>query len=481
MTTAVQTDLVVIGAGPAGANAALAAAEAGIAVHLVDEAPQAGGQVWRAPVDGVAAGRSPDARAGADLRARVAASCVAVAPSQRVWSVLRQPDGLGFRVDGMGPDGPLSITAPRLVAATGAYERIVPFPGWTLPGVIGLAGATILLKSHGVVPGQRIVVAGAGPLLLAVAAGLLDAGVKPLALVDLDGRRDWLARLPALATRPHLAARGARWRARISAAGIPVFHRHAVRDATGGDCVETVTLAPVDATGAFTGGNERSFDVDALVVGHGLTPGADIPRLLHAETRYDGLRGGVVPIVDRFGRTSVPGLFAVGDGAGVRGADAAVAAGRLCGLAAAHDAGRVGPAAFDADAAPLLRAAAGHRRFSDAIAGAFTVRPGQVASVPGSAAVCRCEDVTRRDIETAAEDGARDVNQMKHFTRCGMGPCQGRICGEVAAWLLALKLGVPRDAVGSFTARPPLRPVAIGDLIGSFSYGDIPIPEPAPL
>ena len=481
MIAAVRTDLVVVGAGPAGANAALTAAAAGINVHLVDEAPQAGGQVWRAPVDGVTAGPTPDARAGADLRARLAASGVTLASSRRVWSVLRLPDDQGFRVDCVGADGALSVTAPRLVAATGAYERVVPFPGWTLPGVIGLAGATILLKSHGVVPGDRIVVAGAGPLLLAVAAGLLDAGVKPLALVDLDGRHDWLARLPALATRPGLAVRGARWRARILAAGIPVFHRHAIREAAGADRLDAVTIAPVDRTGAFTGGEQRSLQADALVVGHGLTPGADIPRLLKAETRHDGLRGGVVPVVDRFGRTSVPGLFAVGDGAGVRGADAAVAAGRLCGLAAAHDAGRVGRTAFDGAAAPLLTAAAGHARFSDAIAGALALRPGQVASVPGPTTVCRCEDVTRRDIEAAAEDGARDVNQMKQFTRCGMGPCQGRMCGEVAAWLLALRLGVPRGAVGSFTARPPLRPVAIGDLVGTFSYADIPIPEPAPL
>lgn len=481
IATPVESDLVVIGAGPAGASAALAAADSGLSVHLIDEAAQAGGQVWRAPVDGVAAGRSPDARAGADLRARVTASRVITLTSQRVWSVLPEDDGQGFRVDSVGADGPVSVSAPRLIAATGAYERIVPFPGWTLPGVIGLAGATILLKSHGVVPGERVVVAGAGPLLIAVTAGLLEAGIRPLALVDLDGRRDWLARAPALASRPGLASRGARWWARILAAGVPVFHRHAVREASGIDRLERVTVMPVDATGAFTSGKERSFAADALIVGHGLTPGAEIPRLLQADTRYDALRGGVVPVVDPFGRTSVPGLFAIGDGAGVRGVDIAVAAGTLCGQAVAREAGRIDQPAFDALTSPVLKKIAGLRRFSDAAAKSMALRRGQVASVPALTTVCRCEDVTRADIDAAAEHGAQDVNQMKHFTRCGMGPCQGRMCGEIAAALLALKRGVNREAVGSFTARPPLRPVPLSDLVGTFRYGDIPIPEPAPL
>ncbi|MEO0384766.1 MAG: NAD(P)/FAD-dependent oxidoreductase [Pseudomonadota bacterium] len=474
------TDLIVVGAGPAGANAAITACAHGVDVHLFDEAPKAGGQVWRAPVDDLPEGNTPEAHEGSALRDCLAVSGVTVHNGQRVWSTLIKSDG-EFQVDSLGPEGPMTVQAPRLVAATGAYERIVPFKGWTLPGVMGLAAATVLLKSHGVVPGERPVIAGAGPLLLAVAAGMLDAGVKPLAIIDLDSRVDWLMRLPALLTRPNLAARGAGWVARVRKAGVPILHRHAVRAVDGHDQMTRVTVSPVDASGAFIEGNDKHFDADALVVGHGLTPGGDIPRLLGARMQHDALRGGYVPQMDVFGRTSINGLFAIGDGAGIRGVDAAVTAGQACGLVVAHEADRLDTIRFEREVAPLRKACNRQNRFSDAIGGAMALRSGQVASVPKSAIVCRCEDVTRGEIEAAGDAGASDVNQLKHFTRTGMGPCQGRMCGEVAASLLAQHLGVERHAVGSFTARPPLRPVAMGELTGSFSYDDIPIPEPAPL
>lgn len=475
-----STDLIVIGAGPAGANAAIIANAHGVDVHLFDEAPKAGGQVWRAPIDDIPESNTPEAREGSSLRDRLAASGVTVHTGQRVWSVLTKADG-EFQVDSLGPEGPMTVQAPRLVAATGAYERIVPFKGWTLPGVMGLAAATVLLKSHGVVPGERPVIAGAGPLLLAVAAGMLDAGVKPLAIIDLDSRVDWLMRLPALLTRPNLAARGARWAARVRGAGVPVLHRHAVRAVDGHDQVKRVTVSPVDASGAFIGGDDTHFDADALLVGHGLTPGGDIPRLLGARMQHDALRGGYVPEMDAFGRTSVDGLFAIGDGAGIRGADSAVTAGQACGLVVAHEIAQLDTIKFEREVTPLRKACNRQNRFSDAIGGALALRSGQVATVPEDAIVCRCEDVTRGEIEAAGDAGASDVNQLKHFTRTGMGPCQGRMCGEIAASLLAQRLGVERQAVGTFTARPLLRPVAMGELTGSFSYDDIPIPEPAPL
>lgn len=475
-----ETDLIVIGAGPAGANAALIADSYGVDVHLLDEATQAGGQVWRAPVDDFQKSDTPEAREGSSLRRRLTASGVKTLMGQRVWSILINADGL-FQVDSLGPEGPIALTTPRLVAATGAYERIVPFNGWTTPGVMGLAAATILLKSHAVVPGKRPVVAGAGPLLLSVAAGMLDAGVKPLAVIDLDSRVDWLTRLPSLATRPKQVARGAGWAAQVRKAGVPILHRYSVRSVDGHDQVERVTVSPVDASGAFTDGKDRQFKADALLVGHGLTPGADIPRLLGAKTWHNPLRGGYVPDTDAHGRTSIDGLFAIGDGAGIRGADAAVTRGQICGLAVAKESGHLSDVEFGHKVKPLLKACKKQSHFSDAIAETLALRSGQVASVPKSAVVCRCEDVTRAEIEVAGSAGARDVNQLKHFTRTGMGPCQGRLCGEIAATILSQHLGVARQTVGTFTTRPPLRPVAMGDLTGTFSYDDIPIPEPAPL
>ncbi|MDE1568864.1 NAD(P)/FAD-dependent oxidoreductase [Aquabacter sediminis] len=468
-------DLIVLGAGPAGGNAALSAAEAGLKVVLFDQQSDAGGQVWRAPLPGVSAPASPEAENGGALRARLAASAVDCRFGRTVWSV-----GGRFRVDAVGPAGNETVEAPRLIAATGAHERVVPFPGWTLPGVIGLAAATVLLKSHRALPGRRVVVAGCGPLLAVVAAGILKEGGEVAAIADLAGPQEWLRALPALATQPRLLARGAGWALKIGSARVPVLFRHGVRAAEGVEALARVRLAPLDHAGAFTSGTEQVLDVDGLCIGHGLVPGAEVTRLFRVEQGFDRRRGGFVPQLDEDGRTGLHGLYACGDGAGLRGALVAEAAGRLAGLAAAHDAGALSASAFATAAAGPRVALAKARAFSDAMADMMALRPAQVSAIPPDTVVCRCEDVTRAQIEAAHADGARDMNQLKHFTRCGMGPCQGRFCGDVAAELLAAKVG-SREAVGSFTARPPLRPVALADLMGAFDYSDIPIPAPAPL
>lgn len=462
-----EYDLIMLGAGPAGANAALAASAGGLRVALIDEQHEAGGQVWRAPSSGVAGlPGSPEGREGDDLRGRLAASAVAFYRDRRVWSVTE-----GFRVDTVGPDGAETFHAARLIAATGAHERVVPFPGWTLPGVIGLAAATVLLKAHAVLPGQAIAVAGVGPLLAAVAAGIVKHGGHVVAVADLAGPADWLAAVPALLGQPRLLARGAGWALQLAGARVPVLFRHGVRRAEGAAVLNRVILTPVDSAGAWSSGRERVFDADCLAVGHGLVPGAEVPRLLRATMHFDRRLGGWVPVLDAEGRTSIPGLYAVGDGAGLRGAAMAASAGTRAGMAACRDVGRTG----------AERSASASAGVATAMADLMALRPAQVAAIPHETIICRCEDVTRAEIEQAAQDGAADVNQLKHFTRCGMGPCQGRFCGDVAAELLAQHRGVTREAVGLWTGRVPLRPVPLADLLGQFRYGDIPVPPPAPL
>lgn len=471
-----RTDLIVIGAGPAGANAALSAAAAGLSVVLLDEQDAAGGQVWRKPLDGLPKlPASPEQQRGNGLRQQIAASSIQFLTGRRVWSI-----GGAFRVDALGPAGNEMFEAPRLIAATGAHERVVPFPGWTLPGVIGLAAATNLLKSHGVLPGNRIVVAGCGPLLVAVAAGVLKLGGTVAAIVDLDGRGDWLRALPSLASQPRLLAQGVGWMMKIGLANVPYYRRHGVMAAMGDGQLHGVTLGPVDDGGASIAGATVTIEADCLCVGHGLVAGSEVTRLLRAEHRYDGRRGGFVPVLDDAGRTSISGLYACGDGYGVRGAASAEWAGRLAGLAAARDADALGSDDFDRKADECRRGLTRLQRFSDAMADRMALRAPQVATVPEAAIVCRCEDVSRADVEAAIAAGARDVNQLKHFTRCGMGPCQGRMCGDVAGALLAAHVG-GRDAAGCWTMRPPLRPIPLEDLMGTFDYSDIPIPKPAPL
>ncbi|MEM6486755.1 MAG: (2Fe-2S)-binding protein [Pseudomonadota bacterium] len=497
----------VIGAGPAGASAAVVLAEAGCDVLVIDEAPRPGGRIWCAPPPALDGGRpSAEAAAGDSLRDplgdRLAASRAALLADTVVWSVGRiegapggaaggAPGGAApedarprFRIDVLTPEGPVAVVARSLLVAIGTTERVIPFPGWTTPGVVGLAATTQLLKNQGMAPGRRVAVAGAGPLLASVAAGVLETGAEVAAVADIAGPGDWLAALPALAREPRRAARGAArgagwWMACLRRGVRPAF-RTGVVAAEGGDRLEAVVLGPVDRAGApVAGAPTRRVACDALAVGHGLAPATEITRLMRARHVFDRDLGGWYPRTDHQGRTTVPGLYVAGDAAGVRGAAFATLAGAGTGLAMARDLAAAGaPPPAPAREGPVWRAMSRLTR----------QRPAMSAAISPQTVVCRCEGVTRAEIDAAVDDGAHDINQLKHFTRCGMGPCQGRICGDVAAELLALRLAdgmadidAARRRVGQWTGRSPLRPVPLDAMIGAFTYDDIPVPDPAPL
>ncbi len=453
-------DIAILGGGPAGMAAATEAARAGARTVLLEESRDPGGQVYRKPAfDGP---RDADQRAGDALRAALSASGAEVITGARVWGLGGGPlvaEGFApFVVSALGAE----VTARTLILATGTHERIIPFLGWTLPGVMGLAAATILLKAQGVLPGRRVVVAGQGPLLYAVAAKIIAGGGRVVAIADAATTGEWARALPALFARPDVLARGLAWRAQIMVARVPVLMGAAVTQAVGED-----RLAGVRIDG-------RLMEADALCIGHGLVPATEASRAYRAAHVHDPLLGGWVPVLDADRRTSVPGLYAAGDGSGLRGAAAAPASGRIAARAALRDLGFAAPASAWGAYARAARAGA-------AMAGLMALRPELVARIPPDTEVCACENVTRAAIEAAADAGAGTMNQLKHFTRCGMGPCQGRMCGEAASALLAARRGVPVAAVGFATGRTPLRPVPMAAILGDFDYADIPVPAPAPL
>ena len=315
----------------------------------------------------------------------------------------------------------------------------------------------------------------------AVAVGILKAGGKVAGIVDLASPGDWLAKWPALVARPNLAARGAAWRARLLRARVPIFHQHAmevVEEVPGGGLRAIVSR--VDRHGLRKHDARREFLVDAVAVGNGLTASIDITRLLRVTHHYDALRGGWVPTLDSEFRTSLGGLYVAGDGAGLAGADAAAADGTLTGLAVARDLGAMRETTYRA-ALQLLRPRARRaRNFGTAMAGLMALRPAMVRTIPPETIICRCEDVTRAEIDEAAREGARTVNQLKAWTRCGMGPCQGRICGDIVGALLAGDAGA-REPVEYFTGRTPFRPLPLSLLAGNFEYTALKLPPPAPL
>lgn len=467
-------DLIVLGAGPAGVSAALLAAAKGLRVALFDENAAAGGQVYRAPIFADAKMDGAEFRTGEKLRDALSRSSVRSFLGHVVWAVTGD-----FRVDALGPEGAIFCTSTVLLVATGTTERVVPFEGWTLPGVIGLAAATILLKSQRTLPGKTTLVAGCGPLLTVVAGSTLKAGGNVKGIVDISSRSEWVKSAGALLIRPAIFKQSLNYSLPILRARTPIYSRHTlVKVSMQGDKL-LAELAPCDASARPVNGPRKKILVDCVAVGHGLTPSSDITRLLHAKHHYSRAAGGWIAQTDEKGQTSRERLFIAGDGAGIRGAAAAFEQGKRVGLACVSIVrGHEEP---KSEAQNLSQAWQNAAIFGQKMAAMMALREGHVTTIPPNTVVCRCEDVTRAEIEQACEAGAHDVNQLKAWTRCGMGPCQGRTCGDIAAELLATKLGVTREIVGIFSPRTPLRPLTISDMTGDYDYADIPIPKAAPL
>ncbi len=474
-----KVDLVVLGAGPAGVAAANVASKEGAEVVIIDENSSAGGQIYRAPPNEFQpqnSFKSDEFREGEKQRNILENSDLTALFKHRVWSVSSD-----LVVSTVGPNGLSSWHARSLIIANGALERIIPFPGWTIPGVIGLAASTILLKSQYVLPGQSTVVAGCGPLLIAVANGIIKSGGKVSAIIDLNSKSDWIKAFPRLLSRPDQLFKGMSWFANIMKAGIKIYGGHAVTNTKQVDNVLRISIAPINSAGSILDSkNQKIVEGDCLAIGHGLFPSTEITRLLKAKHIYDPLKGGWVPLIDDDFRSSIPGVYIAGDATGISGAFSAVQKGRIAGMAAVRDLNVMSSQKYKAKIKSELIILKKNENFGKAAVRLMKFRPELIQTITSETIVCRCEDVFRSEIDEAIESGARDLNQLKAWTRCGMGPCQGRTCSEAIEAILASKVG-SRELAGQWTGRTPLRPVPIEQIIGKYTYEDIPIPENAPL
>lgn len=449
-------DVVVIGAGPAGISAALTAAKYGLKTLLIDEQPRPGGQIYRnvsAVPSSVSSLLGRDYRHGELLVERLIRSDVELRLSSMVWDVARdltvtaQKDGKSFQV-----------RAPQLIAATGAMERASPIPGWTLPGVMNAGAAQIALKSACAVPAGNVVLAGGGPLLLLVACQLLDAGVTLGGIVEtspLNNRWRALRHLPRAIVAPAYLAKGARMMWRIRRAGVPVF--------AGATCLRAEGADRVQALAFHSGGLEHRLSADVLLLHHGVIPNTQLSRLLRVNHDWDYEQLAWRPRIDAWGETSLSGFRIAGDGAGIAGALAAEPLGALAALGAAQTLGRLSRENCLRLAASARRTFAQQLRIRSFL-DAFYRPPEWLFNPVDEAIVCRCEEVTAGRIREMARLGCQGPNQTKFFSRCGMGPCQGRMCGLTVTQILSKELGKPPSEVGAYHIRAPLKPVSLASL-----------------
>ena len=456
--------LLVIGAGPAGMAAALTAANHGVEVAVVDEQAQPGGQIYR----NLDASPLPDINLlGKDYvfgRQQVQAfrhAHLDYFPGHAVW-YLDKSGTVGIVGEGIHH----SVSAQRIVIACGAQERPMPFPGWDLPGVMTAGAGQILMKSAAVVPAESPVLVGSGPLLLLLAWQYLRTGVGVRAIVDTTDKsnrwRSMLKLASALAASDYLF-KGVKLMTAIKRAGVPWYRQASQLRAEGDERLQRLCFS-CDEKG-------RHIDTSLAMLHQGVIPALHIAEAAGCETLWNPAQQSWQARVDDWGESSQPGIFISGDGASIGGARVASLGGRLAGLQVARQLGCLESPECDRLARPLQNARQRHlaiRPFLDAY---YRVADDRLLP-EDETLVCRCEEIYAAEIRTVAALGCSGPNQAKAFTRCGMGPCQGRFCSATVAGILARESGRNIDEVGRYSVRPPLKPITLGQLAGTDGDGD---------
>ncbi len=442
---------VIVGAGPAGIRAAQTLAAHGLRPVLVDEAPQAGGQIYRRQppqfrrtartLYGFEAGRADALHRAFDALA----GHLDYRPDSLVWNahdgqldLLHAPTQRGRRVP-----------YQQLIVATGATDRVLPLPGWTLPGVYTLGGAQVALKYQGCAIGARVVLLGTGPLLYLVAYQYAKAGAQVAAVLDTARLSDQVAALATMARQPAVLAKGLYYVAWLRARGIALH----------GGARPLRVLGDTRVTGLawHDGRAEQQIDCDAVGLGYALRPETQLADLLGCRFDWAPLQRAHLPARDAAGRSSVAGVYLAGDGAGIQGADAAEWAGERAALALLADRGM----AVDVQRAQLLeRKLARQAAFRSGLERAFPFPVDWAAQAPDELLVCRCEHVTAGTLrQTVRETGADEMNRLKALCRVGMGRCQGRMCGVAAGEILAHASAQPVQMVGRWRGQAPIKPI----------------------
>lgn len=452
-------DVAIVGAGPGGLGCAVEAARLGLSAVVIDEQDEPGGQIYRA-VERVAESRPGDLEVlgadyahGLELAHAFRASGAAYLPGATVWNLGRDRS-LVVSQNGRSRQ----VRAGYVVIAAGAMERPVPIPGWTLPGVMTAGAAQILLKSAGMVPDGPVVIAGSGPLLFLVASQLVATGAEVKAVLETTPITNYLAaawKLPQALLAAGYLIKGFRSIAALNRAGVPVLRNVRALSALGDRMLTGVRFEK--------GGRDQKIDASLLLLHEGVVANVQLTRMIECRHTWNERQRCWRPALDDWGNTDAEGIGVAGDCGGIAGARMAEIGGRLIALEAARVLGKLTTEARDRAAAPIRAEARRHaaiRPFLDTL-----YRPSNDVAVPADGTlVCRCEEVRAADIRQAVAIGCLGPNQVKSFLRCGMGPCQGRVCGLVVSEIIAAARGVPVDAVGAYRVRPPLKPVPLSEL-----------------
>jgi NADPH-dependent 2,4-dienoyl-CoA reductase/sulfur reductase-like enzyme len=457
-------EMVIIGAGPAGISAAIEAAKSGMKVTVLDENNKAGGRIFSQLNDGLkivnGEVQGPDFKKGTNLLTEFLANShhIDYQNNAQVIGIFPNKE-LAYHRNGRL----FRIRYKGLIIATGAYERSVPFPGWTLPGVYTAGGTQSLIKMQGILPGKKFLLAGTGPLQLVLANQIIEAGGEVVAILEAGDTHSWFRTVRAIWGNWRLLAEGIGYLTRIKKAKVPILRNHLITECTGQERVETAKIAECDNQWRPIPATARSVEVDTICLGYGFIPSVDLSRLAGCEHRFEARLGGWVPERNTSMQTTIPHVYSVGDGSGVAGNVVAGLEGRIAGIDAAQSFGYLSRKSAELLQKPFfktLRKLSRFRRYLDDIS---TPRPGLYELANEETLICRCEEINLGAIKEAIQEvKPKDINELKRVTRSGMGHCQHKMCGHVLQEIMAAQLRVSLSEIGALRPRPPIKPVPLG-------------------
>ena len=483
-------DVAVIGGGPAGIAAAANIADGGASVVLLDHGTNLGGHYYKPLPDSFEGKYTPLDRTNVNELQKwaslLATRQVELLDQAEVWGIFKTPiNSTGetnleagsngkylFSVQAEHPTEDLiSIHTKAIVLAPGVYDRPLPFPGWELPGVTTPGAVQMMLKKQGLLPGKRVLVCGTGPLLMVVAASLVEEGVEVAALLDTCGIFDGMTCLPGA-----LGGLRSRMREAFQSATTLAYHRvpflfnHAIFQALGNadTGVTGAIIGKINEIGSPVPASEKEIEVDSICCGYGFIPSIALTLHLGCRHIYDPNLGANIPWHDERMRTSVPSVLVAGDVTGVGGKPLAVLQGKLAGLSALEELHYLTEKDANQQRNQLSGAVRREERFSRWLWHRYQIKEGLLDLANDETLICRCENVRLGEIRQSLADGARDLYGIKLRTRLGMGSCQGRYCMTNAAMLISKQTGCPVEDLGIQSVRPPVFPVRLKHIAGEY-------------
>ena len=458
-----KRDFVVIGAGPAGISAAVAAASAGVEVTVIGEDPQIGGQIFRQIVPPLQT-RDPlvdiqDHRIFEDLQEKLTNGNIQFLGKTIVWGIFED------KVIAIDAQHRSLIKAKKLLIAEGAYEAPVAFPGWTLPGVTTLGGIQILLKSQGVIPAGKILVAGTGPLLYYTASQLINNGAEVVAVLEVSSLSQWIKWTMQLWRAPGILGKGFKYLNILRKHHVPVYYNCLALEARGGDHLEEVVFARVDEQWRPVAGTEKRIAVDNLCLNFGFIPSTQFTHIANCEHVCDPQLRSWVPRFNSRYETSQAGIYVAGDCAGIGGVKMAVLEGELVGNEVACQLGCISIAEAGRRRSQLQRSLSRNRWYQRFLKKIYAFRPGLLDLLTDETIICRCEEVNLKTISNFIREGIDHLERIKLLSRMGMGRCQGRFCYPTLLGILSKVLSPSELVKEDFTGRPPAKPLPLKILL----------------